>query len=641
MIQKLLPQIPCAAWLLAFLGALFFFNDFELESFGLSAFFLFVFSITALSSKKEWHVPQSLTFLFLALFWLLAFISLLHTDILNTSIMAFVYFSALPLTFFVLVIKNDEALLNTIAKAGAIIFTGLALWALAQYFIFGEHFGGRAHHPLKNPNSLGALFSLILFASVGWMLIAKTKIQSNMALILSIILIGGIIATASRGALFALIPVMGMMLFFMRDMAQKHWKCLSVLGVSALIFFGLSSFGFAQNDTMMARVTDTVSMNLSDVSSNRTMLWLASIDMIKTHGLFGVGFGNYFQYFNEFRLPNDKWGTYYAHSDPLQYWVELGVLGPILFYAFCIAVLTRTVQAFHQTKDTVMRAKILVPFFGLSAMLVHTHVTFNLYNISILYVSGFMLAVWFMATQTVLKTPIKTIKFPSSYKMPSRVISISLPFLIIGFFFGAMMISDHLTQRAKTYLMTGDLQQFGENIITAQNMGLGHNYRADLLAVNLPLTLLSTPQNFDEEQRRKIFNEGLFYLKRASAANPRSASAQYYLGLIQEDVSEDFIPEGLKSPKDYYGNALKLDPLHFSARVALVSTLDKNDAITLLEQGVHYRYNNPQAVNYYMKLLSLYAQTGQAAKMKDISETIRNFQARVDRDTKKANQSLF
>jgi len=641
MIQKIL----IAPWLFAFLCALFFFNDFELESFGLSALSLFVFSIIALFSKKEWHIPQSLTLLLMALFWLLTFISLLHTDILNTSIMAFVYFSALPLTFFVFVIKNDETLIGNIAKMGAVLFAGLALWALAQYFVFGDYFGGRAHHPLKNPNSLGALFSLIFFASIGWMLIAKAKAQSNLALILSILLIGGIIATASRGALFALIPVMALMLFFMRGQVKQHWKCLSILGISALVLFALSAFGTQPQDTMMARVTDTVSQsvsgNLSDASSNRFMLWRASIDMIQAHGLFGVGIGNYFQYFNEFRLPNDKWGTYYAHSDPLQYWVELGVLGPILFYAFCIAVMVRTFQAVKKTNDAVMRTKILVPFFALIAMIIHTHVTFNLYNLSILYVSGFMLSFWFMATQNILKTPTKTIKFPSSYKTPSRVVAISLPFIIIGFFFGAMMVSEHLTQRAKAHLMAGDLQQFGQTVMRAQSTGLGHNYRADLLAVNLPLSLLSTPQNFNEEQRRKIFNEGLFYLNRASIANPRSASAQYYLGLIQEDVPENFIPDGLNEPKEYYANALKLDPLHFVARIALANRLDKKDAVALLEQGVHYRYNNPQAINYYMKLLSLYAQTGQAGKMKEMSETIRNFQERVDRANKKADQSLF
>ena len=72
--------------------------------------------------------------------------------------------------------------------------------------------------------------------------------------------------------------------------------------------------------------------------------------MIKEYGLFGTGIGTYFLYFPEFRLAGDNWGAYYAHNDPLQYWIELGVLGPILFYAFVIAVILRTQQAFKKNR---------------------------------------------------------------------------------------------------------------------------------------------------------------------------------------------------------------------------------------------------------------------------------------------------
>jgi O-antigen ligase len=637
MIQKIIAGL----WIAAFLCALFFFNDYELESFALATVFLFSFSILSLSLKKEWHIPQSMTLLFMALFWILAFISLLHTEILNVSIMAFVYFSAMPLTFFVLILKNDETLIKSLAKIGAVIFTGLGLWALAQYFIFGDHFAGRAHHPLKNPNSLGALFNLGLFASVGWMLVTKIKIHSNLALILSVLLIGGIVATASRGALVAMIPMMGLMLFFLRDKARAHWKCLSILAVSGVVLFGFSVFGAAQNDTMIARMTDTLSMNLADSSSNRVSLWLATIDMINAHGLFGTGIGTYFQYFGEFRLPSDKWGTYYAHSDPLQYWVELGVLGPILFYAFCISVFLRTVRAVKKTKDDVQRAKILAPFFALGAIVLHTHVTFNFYNLSILYVSGFMLAVWFIATQAVLKTPTKTVSFPDSYSGLSRGAVISLPFLMIGFFFFAMMLSEQLTQRAKTHMMAGDLKKFGETTMAAQAVGLGHNYRADLLAVNLPLSLLAIADSFDREKQERIFNEGLFYIERAHAANPRSASALYYMGLLLEEAPQDLIPDRMKSSAEYYRQALKLDPLHFSARIALSKTLPAKEKVKLLEEGVHFRYNNPQALNLYMTLLSTHAQNGEAKKMKEITATIQNFQNRVERDREKAQETLF
>lgn len=636
-LQKFLP----ALWLCGFLCALFFFNAYELESFGLSVLFLFVWSVVTLVPLKEWQVPKSTALLFMALFWLLAFTSLLHTDILNPSIMAFVYFSAMPLIFFTLVLRNDRTAVLVMAKGLAIIFAGLAIWALVQYFIFGEFFGGRAHHPLKNPNSLGALFNLGLFGAVGWMLVSKTKTQSNLALGLAILIFGGIVATASRGALVAMIPMMGLMLFIMREQGKAHWKCLGILAVAGIILFMLSAFGVAQNDTMLARMTDALSFNSNDITSNRITLWQASLEMVKTHGLFGTGIGTYFLYFPEFRLPSDRFGAYYAHNDPLQYWVELGFLGPVLFYGFCIAVLVRTIQAVKKTNDVMQRTKILAPFFALSAIVLHSHVTFNFYNLSILYVSGLTLAVWFLTTQDVLKTPIKILAFPSSYSIWARGAVISLPFVIIGFFFCATMLSEQLTQRAKAELIAGDFDKFAAHVMAAQRTGFGHNYRADLLAVNMPLTLLANASHLKIEERKEIFDQGLFYLRRAQSVNPQSASVYYNLGLIQEDVPKDFIPEDLKTPIEYYREALRLEPLHFSARIALSRTLPDQAAIALLEAGAHYRYNNPQAVSLYMALLARYAQTGQAAKMKQMAEKIRRLERSFEKDRQRASQGIF
>lgn len=613
-------------WIGAFLSSLFFLNDFELESFGLAALLLFSWSILKLSSPTQWQIPKSYFIYLLAAFWWLTFISVLFSDILNTSIIAFVYFSALPIGFFTLLITAKGEDYKALFTLLAVIFSGLGVWALCQYFFLFDLYGGRAHHPLKNANSLGALFNFGLFGALGWMVCAKNKVHGNLALLLAIIMIWAMMATVSRGAILAMGVMAIPMLFLWRAQVKKHWRCFGAIGVSVLVFIGISMSYKSGIHQIASRLIETAMFDGGENISHRWQIWAATWQMIKTHGIWGTGIGTYFQYFPQFRLFDDVWGTYYAHNDFLQYWVELGVLGPVLLYALCFVVLGRTIQACKATTDKTQHIKILTPFFAMGAIILHTHVTFNFYNLSILYMSGLTLAYWFYQTQKILQTPVIQIECFKSYGLPSRIAVIALPFLCVGYFFFSMMISEHLTQKAKQFLWAGEFDDFANTVISAQTIGMGHNYRADLLAVNMPITLLSKGGYLDVAQKKEIFDQGLSYARRAHFVNPRSASALYYLGLIQEDVPQNFIPEDLKSPLEYYLATLKLDPLHFNARLKVARDLPPAEALKLLEAGTQYNYNNPQAVALYMDLMARYVVAGDAAKMSAMREKVQYYQ---------------
>lgn len=632
-------------WLAAFLCSLFFIDDWQLEQFGTAVVFLFVWAVIMLSQNDDWQVPKSWVLRIMGLFWLLAFLSIFRSEILNVSVMAFCFITVMPLTFLVFTVQGNEKQFVFIAKALAVVFAGLAVWSLLQFFVYHEYFGGRAYHPLNNPNSLGALFNLGFFCAVGWMLGAKERLHSNLALVLSIIIFSGIVATASRGAFFSMIPAMALLLFVMREQAWQHWRRLSILLVFAVGVFTLSGFGAVESDNLINRVSDTVALNLSNLSSNRVSLWMASWEMIKVHGLLGTGIGTYFLYFPEFRLVEDRWGTYYAHSDPLQYWVELGFLGPVLFYAFAIAVTGRTIQAIRKTKDVTQRLMILTPFSALGAVILHTHVTFNLYNLSILFGVGFLLAVWFQATQKVLATATKNISFPENYSFIARVLSISFPFLFIGALFLAYISSEHFTNKARDHLFAGELEAFGEDFILANKFGFKGNYRNYLLGVNLPLSLLQEAKGrLSKEQQKDLFNQGLAYLRHVRRINPRSSSALYYLAKIQQVAPKELIPNDLESPEEFYKQALLLDRLHLGARMELASLYaqagDQQKSLAILEEGFHYKYVSSQAMDFYGRLVQLYLQNGDIEGRKEAVEHMLGFQSRMQKSLKKQSKSM-
>lgn len=644
MISKLL--FP-GLWLTAFLCSLFFINDWQLELFGSAIIILFVWAVIGLSDNLQlgWQIPKSWPLRIMGLFWLLAFLSILNSEILNVSLMAFCFFSVMPLTFFVLAIQGEEKQFEFIAKVLAVVFAGLSIWAMLQFFVFSDYFGGRAHHPLKNPNSLAALFSLGFFCSVGWMLGAKGRIQSNLALVLSILIFGGIIATGSRGALLAMLPVFIFFLIVMRAQAKQHWRCLAILFVSCAALFASSVFGSVATDNIANRVGDIVSAKASGIDNDRLKLWAASLRIIKEHGLLGTGIGTYFLYFPEFRLSEDLKGAYYAHNDPLQYWVELGVLGPVLFYAFIISVIIRTVKAFKAATDVTKRLKIFVPFCALGAVIIHTHVTFNLYNLSILFIIGILLAVWFHATQSVLKTDVKEVKFPQKYSVFTKVTMIALPFLCVGFLFSAYIVSEHYTNKARDHLLAGELEEFADDVVLANRISFQNNYRSYILAVNVPLTLLENPKGLNDEQKEDIFNQGLSYLRHVRAINPRSSSALFYLAKIQQVSPPEFIPDDLKTPEEYYLQALAIDPLHLGARMELAAIYDRRGegakALSVLEEGSYYQYSTSKAMEFYGRLLQIYLKNGNAEKRDYILVQMRGFQSRLAQSEKKKNKTIY
>lgn len=640
MIQKISPSF---IWITAFLCGLFFVKSWELELFASAVILVFIWSVFSIARRKEWSIPSSFVLKIMGLFWLLVFISVVGSDIISVSFMAFGLFSVLPLTFFIFTFSGNKTDYIFVAKVGGLIYAGLALWALIQVLFLPELFDGRAAHPLSNPNSLAALFSLGFFCAVGWMLSAPQKIHQYMAVSLSILLFAGMMAAGSRGALFALCPVLMMLLFFMRPTVIERKGYIMTLFVSCAVIFCLTKFGFNEAQNLFDRVADTPVQNLDRFTSNRTRLWAASFEMIKNYGFFGTGIGTYFLYFPEFRLSDDPFGAYFAHNDPIQYWVELGILGPVLFYAFVISVIVRTVKAVKKTSSNQNRLLILTPFCALGATILHTHVTFNLYNLSILFVVGFLLSVWFYATQTVLKTPLKPILLPSQAVV--RLAAVSLPFVLIGGMFLAYIAGEHYNNKARDALISGDLNQFATDVVRAQTVGLNGNYRPYLLAVSVPLGVLEEGgSQLEASQKKEMTEVALRYLQHVRAINPRSSSALYYLGKLQEIGFPDALPHDLQTAEEYYLEAIKIDPLHIGARLAVAKIYeesgDNQKALRILEEGIRYKYLSPNALNLYGALARHYLLAGDTENRKRALERLRSFQKKLDTDFQKGGKTL-
>jgi len=621
-------------WLAALICGLYFYNPWQLELYLGSMIFIFGAAIVVFGAYADrgFLAPQSAVHKIFGAFWLVAFISLFQADVLNASLMAFCLLSAFPVTFYILTLDNNIAQMKLIARVLSAVFAVLSVWALVQYFFLPEIFDGAAKHPLANPNSLGALFNLAIFSGLGWMFLSQSVKEKWLASALTALYICGLMATSSRGAFFSLMLCLPVMLFLCRAQLSGLKGQLIFMGFIGAGIYLATAFSHSPDSGMFDRIAGTVLAEQgTDITRNRIAIWAGAIELLKDNWLFGVGIGMFFLHYNEYRVPEELSGVFHSHSDPLQFWVEFGVLGPILFYALLIAVLMRTIKT-YKAADTRQRVVIIAPFMALCAVTIHTHVTFNFFNLSILYGAGFLLSVWYLATEFVLTNgkPQEARRFMMMPSRPkflatkgSRRLLVALPFLFMLGLIVPFTLSEIKVASAKEHLNAGNLELFAKDVITSHRLSGYRNHRAHLLSASLPLSLLQDQKaQMDGARIQQSFDQAYYHLTSALAINPRSASAYYYLGQLTQLTPALMVEkESAQSAEDYFNQALKIDPTQASARMALYDILmargQEDAALEMLEAGYQFEYKTAVVIGYYQKIAMAYLMAGKAEQHKD------------------------
>jgi O-antigen ligase len=644
--------LPVMLWVGAFICSLYPINAFQLEFWGLSTALLFVWAFVVLVRKMNdgWEIPKSPTLLLAGLFWLLVLVSVMWSDIKPISLMGFCVFTAMPLSMLIGVIYKDNAYFRTVALCLAPVFAVLSVWALIQFFFLNNYFFGQAHHPLGDPSSLGMLLTLALVAALGWMLVAKDKLHKYVAVALVILLCGGIFATAARGPIFAVAPSIAVFVILLwPQIKQKGRLWLSlVVGIGILVVAtNLPSENHQYK--MFERIGETITLSAPDVSNNRLNIWAATKAIIEESPIIGRGISTFSLYYPEHRLPVETAGTFYAHNDPLQFWVELGIFGPVLFYAFILAAAVRTFSALKKLskEETVERVVIVSVFAALMSLVIHAHVSFSFYNLSILYLAGFLLSVWFYYTGKVLKDKVIHAKLSEATPRVVNLTALALPFLMVGAVFEGLIAGEHYVNRARNALFDNQMFTFADHINRAGDVSFGMNTRAYLLAVNVPITILDDHRKYASKiHQTNLYNQVIGYMDKVQQINPRSSEAYYYKAKIQQMVDADIVPEGTPSVEELYLKSLQLDPMALGSRLALAEIYaereaDKEAREDVLKGGENFIYTTPLVMEYYELLAHVYLEGGNYVKVNEILRKSEEFKKRSDFSLVRQNTSIF
>ena len=539
-----------------------------------ACFSLMGFILLCACNQRGWDVPKSATVAAILAYWLFLFIALQWSTTPYISTYFFFIFSLMPFLFFSLIMAHDPRRACAI-HAGAIItvIAAAALWAVVQFLFFYAAYGPRIRHPFLDPNSLTGLLNLGFLPALAFFMVVRRRIYKIAGAAAVCLFYAALVVTQSRAGMIAsLTSVFVLLPFLSRPLHERGFKLLAVLAIGLFVPYALWLYSdMAYSRDLGRAFTGGGMVSMTD----RGAIWQATAAMIADHFWTGTGLASFFYYYSAYRLPGDSSDGFFAHMDPLQFWAEMGVGAPLLFYTVLIAILARTIRALNKTtmSDTALRAKILGPFCALLALVLHTHLNYHLYMPALCVPMAVLLAYWYAATEEILKDA------RLSFVPRNALLRYALPGFVCFVLGIAVLwsiraaISSYNIAAAEESLYYNQPDKARHYVEAASRWGprsapLPPQYEAKWRQTKL----LLQGNAMDETQKRALYDEALAFLDEAQRRQPSFSfihNARAKLYFVAQ--GQGLITDGNDRAIAELDKVLKADPLNLDARTGLAN----------------------------------------------------------------------
>ena len=196
------------------------------------------------------------------------------------------------------------------------------------------------------------------------------------------VLVLALVATHSRmgnAAFFASMLIAGVVGIGLSRHATRSTVVLLVSLIAIDIFIVGSWFGV---EKLAHRIEQTAIMqkgtDLTDSVESRTEPARYGIDLIKDYPLTGTGPGTWYIAFPRYRGGDLVSFFDYAHNDYVQFVAESGAIGGVLLCLMVVWSLAAAFSAQRRRRDPLMRGMSFASIMGITAILIHSSVDFNL-----------------------------------------------------------------------------------------------------------------------------------------------------------------------------------------------------------------------------------------------------------------------
>ncbi|MCB9990609.1 MAG: O-antigen ligase family protein [Rhodospirillales bacterium] len=551
--------------------------------------------------KQGLRLPAAPAAIILFAFWLYVTLSLSWSTVPFVSLVTYLIITALPLSFFtVLLSPQRDRLAPLLAGSLWAAICVLSLWAVIQYVFLQDAFGDRAHHPLPNPNNLAALLNLGLIPALAFLIGTKDRDRTYLALlIVSAVLFAGLVATESRGGLLSALIAAAVLAIILRKEPPVLWQRLLGIAITAAIIFNMVSF-FGGYD-LAPRLAALAAPGTDEPTVARLAIWDGALKMLQDHLWRGTGLGSFYLYYPSYRLPGaDNSIGHWAHMDPLQFGTEMGIIAPLLLYALIAAIAVRSIRALKALPvGAPERTAIAATASAFLALMLHSHVTFNLYIMPILIVCGIGLAYWYSATTKALgdeQTAFRPVTLEAWQKPFMAGITLAIAGLI-GIMAASSAAGQYHLLRAQSLLAQGMTDQFTTAIENAERWAPRSFIDPEMQLAGFYIDLLGkdTVHLFTPEEQQSLYLQSKDLLDIAQSQNPPWAEIDYKRGKLYSVINEGFEPEARTMAISALQTAIEKDPMHFTARQDLASLYIRrghvDKAHNVLEDGLAYPHS--------------------------------------------------
>ncbi len=541
---------------------------------------------------RKTTLPKASPALFLLALWVYVTISLLWSMTPFPSLITYLVFSCLPLTFFALLASPRREACVVAAGAGLqAALTGLAAWAVIQVSFFADRFGDRAAYPLLNANNLAALMTMGLMPALALALTADGKAKRIVAALSALLLFAGLVATESRGGLLSCAAVTPFLLFTLRR--SLNFKNIALMLVVIAAVMGAQSL-HSKHGGAAARLSALASIKQDADAMNRPILWKATLGMIAANPLTGTGFGSFYLVYPSHRPVQDtRSAGQWAHNDPLQFAAEMGIAAPLLLYAFLASLIFRQWEAVRTPgTDDSRKALLAGPLFGFMAMILHTHIEFHLYLMPVLIVSGVWLAGWYVQSAMLLPAEASWQPLsPHGWQKPGYAAIV----LVMASLFAIPALrgggATYYLMQAISEMRKGHPKTFAALLDKSDAWGPGSFIDAKVQHAGLYIDLLNTPDGFfTPGEQQTMARDVLDILDGAERTAPFWGEVNGKRAALYVAMKRKLSGDWEAKAEGELQTALRKNPLDLKARARLIEMLmargQAEPALTLLNEGL-------------------------------------------------------
>ncbi len=254
-------------------------------------------------------------------------------------------------------------------------------WIDKNYFPDIE---GRVVSVFENPNVLATYLTLCLPLVIAKMQRAETGRGRLLGFVSTLVMIGCLILTWSRGAWLAVIISLLIMALINN---RGAFKALFVLGLC------VPALPFVLPDNIVSRFMSIG--DLSDSSSYyRVYTWRGTIEAIKDYFLGGIGYGNlaYSEIYPKYAYAGIE-AAEHSHNLFLQMFLGLGIFGLLIFLMVIFLFFQKNLEFLRCTDDKNLKIFVSAAFAGICGALIMGMFDYIWYNYRVFFVFWIVFAI--------------------------------------------------------------------------------------------------------------------------------------------------------------------------------------------------------------------------------------------------------